>query len=537
MLKFLIFIRKDRNMMKKSKSLFLIVLAALAVTLTACGSGDKAGKSSENGSLSTVKSTTLESSAKTDNLDDSSITIGIAQDLDNLDPHYATGAGTKEILFNIFEGLVKPDKDGNLNPAVAESSTISDDGKTYTFKLRDGIKFQNGNPVTTDDVIYSIERCAGTDGKDPLVSAFSAIKSIKATDDSTIVIELDAPDTEFLSQLTVAIIPKDSDPSKDPVGTGPYKFVSREEQSNVKLTRFDDYWGNKGAIKDITLKVEANADSIVMDLEGGSIDMFMRLTDAQVKQLSDKFDIYEGTMNLVQALYLNNQAEPFNNEKVRKALSYAIDPQGIMKILSGGKGAQIGGNCYPAFTKYFMPELVDTYKMDIEKAKSLLAEAGYPDGFTFTITVPSNYAPHVDTAQIISEQLKQIGVTAKIEKIEWNAWLSDVYGDRKYESTVVGLDASTLSGSALFRRYRSDAHNNFTNFSDAEYDKTLDAALAATADEEKVKYYKQCEQILTDRAANVYIEDLPEYVALNKKYTGYTFYPLYLQDFTTLSLK
>lgn len=501
-------------MMKKSKTFFLIMLAALAVTLTACGSGNKTGKS---------------------DTDASSITIGIAQDLDSLDPHYATGAGTKEILFNIYEGLVKPDKDGNLNPAVAESSTVSDDGRTYTFKLRDGIKFQNGNPVTVDDVIYSINRCAGTDGKDPLISAFSEIESVSAVDDSTVEIKLNKADTEFLSYLTCAIIPKDSDPAKDPIGTGPYKYVSRTEQSEVKLTRFDDYWGKAGAIKDITLKVEANADSIVMDLEGGSIDMFMRLTDAQVKQLSDKFEVYEGTMNLVQALYLNNKVEPFNNEKVREALSYAIDPQGIMKILSGGKGEQIGGNCYPAFTKYYMPELVDTYKTDVNKAKELLKEAGYENGFEFTITVPSNYAPHVDTAQIISEQLKEIGVTAKIEKIEWNSWLSDVYADRNYESTVIGLDAATLSGSALFGRYRSDADNNFTNFSDPEYDKALDSALAATDDAEKVKYYKQCEQILTDDAANVYIQDLPEYVALNKKYTGYTFYPLYVQDFTTLS--
>ena len=514
-------------MIKKSKTLFMIVLAALAVTLTACGSGNKAVKSSaESASVSKTSAAAA---------DDSSITIGIAQDLDSLDPHYATGAGTKEILFNMYEGLVKPDKDGNLNPAVAGSYTISQDGKTYTFKLRDGIKFQNGNPVTVDDVIYSIDRCAGTDGKDPLISAFSEIESVTAPDDKTVEIKLNTADTEFLSYLTSAIIPKDSDPAKDPVGTGPYRFVSRSEQSDVKLTRFDDYWGNKGAIKDITLKVEANPDSIVMDLEGGSIDMFMRLTDAQVKQLSDKFEVYEGTMNLVQALYLNNKAKPFDNEKVREALSYAIDPKGILQILSGGKGHVIGGNCYPAFTKYYMPELEGTYKPDIEKAKKLLAEAGYPDGFEFTITVPSNYTPHVDTAQVIAEQLKQIGVTANITKIEWNSWLSDVYAGRNYESTVIGLDASTLSGQALFGRYRSDADNNFTNFSDPKYDEALDAALAATDDVLKVKYYKTCEQILTDDAANVYIQDLPEYVALNKKYTGYTFYPLYVQDFTTLA--
>ena len=241
-------------------------------------------------------------------------------------------------------------------------------------------------------------------------------------------------------------------------------------------------------------------------------------------------------MNLVQALYLTDAVEPFDDPKVRQALCYAVNPQEIMDIISDGKGTELGSSMFPTFGKYYMEELNDTYNQDFDKAKELLAEAGYPDGFTFTITVPSNYQPHIDTAQVLVEQFKNIGVTAEIQLIEWDSWLSDVYQNREYESTVVGVDASGLTGAALLQRFTSTAGNNFINYNNADYDAAFAKALASTDDAEKTKYYKECETILSTDAANVYIQDLPEFVALNKKYTGYEFYPLYVQDIAKLKL-
>ena len=189
---------------------------------------------------------------------------------------------------------------------------------------------------------------------------------------------------------------------------------------------------------------------------------------------------------------------------------------------------------FPSFGKYFTEELNDNYTTDIEKAKALLAEAGYPDGFTFTIDVPSNYQPHVDTAQVLAQQLKQIGVTANINLIEWDSWLSDVYTNREFEATVIGVDASSLTARALLERFESNAGKNFINFSSEAYDAALQNAMSTTDDEIKTEYYKECERILSEEAANVYIQDLPEFVALNKKYAGYEFYPLYVQDFAKL---
>lgn len=497
----------------KGKLLLMFMLTVLTVALSGC-SGDKEEETS------------------------SQITIGIAQDLeDSLDPHKAVAAGTKEVLFNLFEGLVKPTSDGDLIPAVASDYVESEGGKVYTFTLRDGIKFHDGNPVTVEDVRYSIERCADTGDGDPLVSAFSNIESVETPDESTIVVTLKEADTEFLAYMTTAIIPaSNADPDTNPIGTGPYKYVSRSPQENIIVQKFDEYWGEPANIENVTFKVVANADTIVTNLEGGSIDMYARLTTAQVAELSDQFDVLEGTMNLVQALYLNNAVAPFDDARVRQALSYAVDPQEIMDMISDGKGTQLGSSMFPAFGKYYMEELNDLYATDLEKAKELLTEAGYPDGFTFTITVPSNYQPHIDTAQVIVEQLARIGVTANIQLVEWNSWLSDVYTDRNYEATVVGVDASSLTGAALLQRFTSDASNNFINYSNEAYDEAFAKAIASTDDAEKTQYYKECETILAEDAANVYIQDLPEFVALNKKYTGYTFYPLYVQDVAKLKL-
>ena len=488
-----------------------LVCGALTIALGAC-SGDKAGESS------------------------SQITIGIPQDIeDSLDPHKAVAAGTKEVLFNLYEGLVKPDSSGELQPAIASDYSISEDATTYTFTLREGVKFHDGSMVTAEDVKYSIDRCADTTNGEPLVEAYSNIKSVNIVDEKTVEVVLNTADSDFLANMTTAIIPASNEnPDTNPIGTGPYKYVSRSPQENFVVEKFDEYWGTPANIENVTFRVCANADSIVMNLQGGSIDMFARLTTTQASQLGDQFEVLEGTMNLVQALYLNNAVEPFNDERVRQALCYAVDPQGIMDLISDGKGTEIGSSMFPAFEKYYMPELNDVYNQDYDKAKELLAEAGYPDGFSFTITVPSNYQQHIDTAQVLVEQLKNIGVTAEIELVEWETWVSEAYTNRNFEATVVGVDASSLTASALLSRFVSDAPNNFINFSNADYDAAYARAEAAVDDEEKTEGFKECERLLAEHAANVYIQDLPCLVALNKKYAGYEFYPLYVQDISKL---
>ena len=511
--------------MKKKLMAFLLLASLLCAALTGCG-GSSTEKTPEGGQTQTGSTDAVANE----------ITVGIAQDLDDsLDPHLAVAAGTKEVMFNVFEGLMKPTSTGDLTPAVAESYTVSEDRLTYTFTLREGVKFHNGDEVTAEDVVYSINRCADTTDGTPLVEAFSVIQSVEAVDARTVAITISEPSNEFISYMTTAILPADYDQQDTaPVGTGPFKFVSRAAQDNIVLEKFDEYWGTPAYLDKVTFKIMENADSLIMSLQSGAIDLCSHLTSTQVAQLGDDFYVAEGTMNLVQALYLNNAEKPFDDVRVRQALCYAVDKQGIIDLAFNGYGSPIGSSMYPAFGKYFDESLTNYYTKDVEKAKSLLADAGYPNGFEMTITVPSNYQPHIDTAQVLVEQLKEIGVTAKIELVEWGTWVSDVYSGRQFQSTVVGVDASNMTARALLERFTSDYAKNFINYNNADYDALFQQALTTYDDAEQTAIYKAMEKNLTENAANVYIQDLADLVAVRQGLEGVTFYPIYVLDLSTV---
>ena len=511
--------------MKKKLMAFLLLASLLCAALTGCG-GSSTEKTPEGGQTQTGSTDAVANE----------ITVGIAQDLDDsLDPHLAVAAGTKEVMFNVFEGLMKPTSTGDLTPAVAESYTVSEDRLTYTFTLREGVKFHNGDEVTAEDVVYSISRCADTTDGTPLVEAFSVIQSVEAVDERTVAITISEPSNEFISYMTTAILPADYDQQDTaPVGTGPFKFVSRAAQDNIVLEKFDEYWGTPAYLDKVTFKIMENADSLVMSLQSGAIDLCSHLTSTQVAQLGDDFYVAEGTMNLVQALYLNNAEKPFDDVRVRQALCYAVDKQSIIDLAFDGYGSPIGSSMYPAFGKYFDESLTNYYTKDVEKAKSLLADAGYPNGFEMTINVPSNYQPHIDTAQVLVEQLKEIGVTAKIELVEWGTWVSDVYAGRQFQSTVVGVDASNMTARALLERFTSDYAKNFINYNNADYDALFQQALVTYDDGEQTAIYKAMEKNLTENAANVYIQDLADLVAVRQGLEGVTFYPIYVLDLSTV---
>ena len=269
-----------------------------------------------------------------------------------------------------------------------------------------------------------------------------------------------------------------------------------------------------------------------MSLKSGAVDMATHLISSQVNELGD-MNILEGSSNAVQALYLNNSFEPFTDVKVRQALNYAIDQQAILDIAFDGHGSLLGSSMFPAFKKYFMDELTNFYPYDVEKAKELLKEAG-KENLEFTITVPSNMQQHVDTAQVIVEQLKAIGVNAKINQVEWATWLEETYRGRNFEATIVSFDAHGVAASDLLARFQSTNGKNMINFNSEAYDAKYKEATSTTDDEAQTAAFKECEKILAEEAANVYIQDVASFVALAKGFEGFQFYPLYVCDFATI---
>lgn len=511
--------------MKKRILAVFLAAAALACSLSACG-----GATTQTTAPS--DETTPSSGAPHAN----ELNVGIAQDLDDsLDPYQMTAAGTREVMFNVFEGLVKPDSSGNYVNAVASDVSISEDGLTYVFTLRDNVVFHNGAACTPDDVLYSFETCAATSVNSAVVEALSAVASMTVEGD-TLTMVLSAPNSDFLSYVaSVYIVPAGyTEQATQPVGTGPFKFVSRSVQENIILEKHDEYYGEPAHLDKVTYKIYEDNTALFTALDAGALDLVAHLTIDQVNNLSNGYQVLEGTMNLVQAIYLNNAVEPFTDERVRQALCYAVDVDALMDFTAEGHGTKVGSSMYPAFTKYFDESLADAYPHDVEKAKELLAEAGYGDGLSFTITVPSNYQPHVDAATVLVEQLSAAGVNAEIQLVDWNTWVSDVYGGRNFQATVVGFDSSTLNASGLLARWVSDNAKNMINYNNPDYDAAYAAAQSTVDDAEQTAYYKECLKILSDTAANVYLQDLADFVALHPDLKGYEFYPIYVIDMSKL---
>ena len=525
------------------KRILAVFLAAALVmcALSACGGTTSASSaSSDETTTSSGDSSVVEAAEPADEADDAAlteITVGIPQDLDSLDPYLMTAAGTREVMLNIYEGLVKANAAGEYVCAVASDYVVSEDALTYTFTLRDDVVFHNGQTMTADDVLYSFETCAATTVLSSVATALSAITDIHA-DGNDIVITLAEPNSDFIALLSsVFIVPNGyTDLSTAPVGTGPFKFISRSVQENVILEKNYDYYDTPAKLDKVTIKVYEDSTAMVTALNSGALDMVNHLTSSQIETLTNGYNVLSDNMNLVAAMYLNNAVAPFDNVLVRQALNYAIDVDEIIEIASSGYGTKVGSSMYPNFTKYYDESLADAYAYDPDKAIELLNEAGYADGFSFTIDVPSVYEhPYGDMAQVIVEQLAQVGITAAINYVDWNGyWLTTVYADRQFEATIVGFTANTLTASALLQRWCSDNGSNMINFNNADYDATYAAATASLDDAEQTALYKQCLQILSDEAANVYIQDLGEFVVLNPAYEGYTFYPMYMIDLSTI---
>ena len=481
----------------------------------------------------TAAALTVYGGTSTDGEASNSVVVGISQDLDSLDPQNAEYAGTREVLFNLFEGLVKATSDGNIEPAVAQSYEVAEDASSISFTIREGITFHDGSPVTAEDIRYSLERYAEIQGSE---SAFADFQELEIVDDGTVNVILSKPNSEFIYELTCPIIPEanDANVNSNPIGTGPFKFVSFKPGESLVVEKYEDYWKEGVPYLDqVTFKVVTDTDSAINQLNAGTLDIYQYLTADQAATLNENFNILEGSVNYVQGMFLNNAVAPFDDVRVRQALYYAVDRDLINEFLFGGKSHIIGTNMIPAAEFYYNADTETTYSRDLDKARELLNEAGYPNGFEFTITVPNNYAPHEGTAQIIADNLSEVGITANINLVEFNTWYSDAFVDRNYEATVVAVDGRLAPNSWFSKNVTNDS-KNFTNYSNPEFDELFEKAMNAIDLDEKAGYYKQMQQILADDAASIYVQDPANLVAVNSALEGYVFFPIAAQDMSVV---
>ena len=494
---------------KKNYHIMFFVLTAAILFFTTCSRDNTTGKTATE------------------------LRYGFTSEPATLDPlSSANTADGRSILFNVFEGLVKPDTEGRLQPCIAESWTIEQDALVYNFKIREGIHFHDGSVLTPDDVKFSLETA--------ITAGFQGVIKIEKTEISgsnSIKITLKEPDPELLPYMTIGVVKNgNTEREKNINGTGPFFIESYTPQQNLVLKKFNDYWEKgKPHLEKVTIVFFANSDAQLIALRGGSIDG-ANIVGSLISQIDQKnFDIFFGYSASVQLMAFNSAVAPFDDIRVRCAVNYGVDVKNIIDAAFFGMGSPSGSPIIPGLSEYYDKSL--SYPYNPDTARTLLSEAGYNENrkLTFEITIPSNYTMHVDTAQVIASQLGKIGVSVSIKLIDWSSWLTDVYRGRNYQATIVSLDGYNVSPRSYLSRYRSDSGSNFLNFKNDNFDKTYDLALSERDNTKRINLYKETQRIITENATAVYIQDInyPK-VFRAGAFSGVLNYPLYVIDFASI---
>ncbi|NMB24272.1 MAG: ABC transporter substrate-binding protein [Firmicutes bacterium] len=461
------------------------------------------------------------------------LVVAVPIDPDTFDPHKAVAAATKEIDFNIYQGLVSYDARGEIIPALAKSWDVSEDGKVYTFTLRENVLFHNGRAMTADDVLFSLNRIRDEATGYPL-TWHKQIDHLEALGDGRIRLELKAPYAPFLSELAdAAIIPKEAvaDLTTQPVGTGPFQLVEWVMGQHVKLSRFEGYWEDGLPYLDaVTFRILPDPSTAILNLKAGTVHVIPRLSADVAWQVEQDpaLQLLSGPMNTPQLMAYNMERAPFNDIRVRQAINYAIDKDLLIEGAAWGYGSKIGSNMSPVMETYYT-DLADFYPHDPQKAKALLAEAGYPQGFRSTLSLPADYDLHVKTGEMVAAMLAEVGIDVRLELVEWGSWLDRVYTKRDYDLTIVGL-AGKLDPHTVLNRYTSDYPRNFFNFRSTEYDTLIEEGLRVTDLASRQAIYRRSQEILAEEAAALFIMDPNDLVAMAKGVSGWQYYPKYVDD-------
>lgn len=369
------------------------------------------------------------------------------------------------------------------------------------------------------------------------MATMKAVQSVDILDEKTVQVTIGEANPELLYSFTAAIIPAGSgeDENAELVGTGPFCFVSYTPLESIVVKKNPDYWqAGLPYLDQVNFKIVASAETAMMELKGGSIDIYPYLTESQATELSSDFRMVSASSAVLQALFLNNAEKPLDDVRVRQVICYALDGDMINEFLYGGNSVLASSAMLPALKSFYV-DLNDTYgtSANVEKAKELLAQAGYPDGFALEITIPSNYEVHMQTGEIVVEQLKNVGITATINPVEWETWYSEVYKGRKYQATISGL-AGDLTPGYIINRFQTESGKNFVNFSNAEFDRIYQELQAIPDLKGREEPYKQLQKILNREAASAFIQVAPTNTAVSNKLAGYRCYPVYVQDMSTV---
>jgi peptide/nickel transport system substrate-binding protein len=463
-----------------------------------------------------------------------SITIAQGVEPPGLDPTTATSAAIPRVVYsNVLEGLVKIDRNGKIAPALARDLKISKDGKEYTFVLKRGVKFHDGKPFDAEDVKFTFERLMDEKTGTAHREYYKDIDSLQVVNSHTVKIKLKSVNSMFLFNLarpdSIIVNRQAVDKIKNaPVGTGPFKFVEWIPGDHITLTKFGDYH-RKGIpyLDKVTFKFIGDPSAQIASLKAGDIDAIaydVSPENALLLEKDPKFKVLNGYTTTKVVLSTNNSRKPFNDVRIRKAMAHAIDRSALIKGAMSGYGVPIGSHMDPGNPYYI--NLTSAYPYDPQKAKQLLTDAGYPNGFEAVIKLPERYVYARRTGEIIADMLSQVGIKLKIELIEWGQWIDRVFKNADYELTVIGhaepFDINIYANPNYYFRYDSPKFQETLKKAEMEADLKI-----------RKELYIACQKIITEDAVNGFLYALPSLPTMKKEVMNWwKNYPMTAVDMT-----
>jgi peptide/nickel transport system substrate-binding protein len=369
--------------------------------------------------------------------DGGTVTIGQVGDIQNLDP-FALLFLNYPFIENVYDQLFRLDHKIKLSPALAESYEISDDGLKFTLKIRQGVTYHSGNPMTTDDVVANLERSRNKDTAGNLLQNMAAVSEVKAADESTIEITFSEPAAYFESALGLqpVVEPAFFDKLKSEAsGTGAFSVKEWVPGDHLTMIKNPKYWNaGRPLVDEADVKIFADEGALVSALEGGVIDIALSFPPREYDRLKDTFGFLQGQPGAnFYYLGLSAKVSPFENKTVRQAMAHPIDRETMVKNVLFGIGAPIN-TPFPDYSLAYFPEHNSMYPFDLDKAKAMLQEAGQGSGFSFSIPAPSGFPEFGKFAEILQADLAKIGVTVTIDPMDSAQWYP-ILLDGTYEAT------------------------------------------------------------------------------------------------------
>lgn len=448
------------------------------------------------------------------------LTVAITADPPGWDPTASTSQEIPRVVYNnVFEGLVKFDRTGAIVPGLAESYDVSADGLIWTFHLRQGVKFHDGSAFTAADVVAKFERARDPESGHTHPEYYAAIEDIAAPDDHTVVFTLSKPSRGLLYDLArpdSIIYPaaKADTQRSQPIGTGPFKFASYTEGSEVVLERNPDYYvAGVPYLDKAVFKIISDANTRFAALQAGDIDL-TGVTSEQYLVLGGSPDLKgtEGTMTTEITVAMNNTRPPFDDVRVRQAITMAIDKQAIVQGAMFGLGTVIGSHMSPSEPYYI--DLSNTYPYDPQRAKELLAEAGYADGLTIHFELPEPYVIERRSGEVVAQMLRDVGINVELSVVEWGTWIQRIFLGGDYDMTIIGhsepRDINVYANPGYYYHYDNPRIGELLGEAEA-----ADSTAAETA------AYQEIAKIIANDAVNVWLFSPPYLVAARQNVYGF----------------